>query len=377
MLARMTAIPTWLSDLPTSELGLTQLADDEREQTRELWRSTWEQVPFGETFSEACAQRIERCVPLFAGPVRHRRLGKHAAQLIVVHDPAHPNEAWLSLSHAMPSLTWAPGGSSRAQLAAALARYTVDGAPDRLELGGHQRVLKTIDVDDPSVVLRAIEGYELWIDDAAWGSAHVEDPWADQPADPNMMMLSIIMQRAGEQHPQRAYATSMRTLWSRSILTIEEHPFGLWVFDLRYAPAADERATEIATVMDNTERFGALPADLVASLLRGDSYTLDMFDGVPLEAWGPFEAAAVCALAPGEGATVARLRELIAAWADDAERFPALLDILSGFDHRALLFEAATHVRDPELLASLHEQLRPDADDEPADDDDEWEEDDA
>ena len=67
-------------------------------------------------------------------------------------------------------------------------------------------------------------------------------------------------------------SVSVRTLFSRSVLTIEQHPFGLWVVELRYAPAPGTRGRftvrmnmQMAMVMNGREIPLAIPPMMVTT----------------------------------------------------------------------------------------------------------------
>ncbi len=353
--------PPWLGKLQDDKkslaaLGLRPLDAEERDQTRELWRSTWNQVPFGEPFHDVCADRIERCVPLFEGPLRHRRIGKAGSRLVVVHDPAEPSSAWLSLSHAMPPLGWAFGGTTPEELSRAVARYTPAEAPDAISFPRHERLVKQMQIDGIDVIKNAIEGLELWVDDAAWGSAFLDDPWQSLEPDAGMMMLSLHMRRVLDQHPGRRPSLSFRTLWSRSIITIEQHPFDFWVFDLRYHPCPDQRAVEMLAGDEPGARLPPdLPVDVAASLLRGNSTTRE---SIELSELDPFHLAALVAIDPGEATTTEALRRAMREW-DGEDRIGGLMEILSAYELSALQFETVATTKEERLRESLLAHLAP------------------
>jgi hypothetical protein len=353
--------PSWLGKLQDdkkclAELGLRPLDAEERDQTRELWRSTWNQVPFSEAFHEVCAERLERCVPLFEGPLRHRRIGKAGSRLVVVHDPIQPGSAWLSLSHALPPLGWAFGGTTLEELSSAVACYTPADAPPALALPRRARIVKQMELSSMDVIKSSIEGLELWVDDAAWGSAFLDDPWQSLEPDAGMMMLSLHMRRVLEQHPGRRPSLSFRTLWSRSIITVEQHPFNFWVFDLRYRPCSDRRAIELLAGDEPGARLPPdLPVDVAASLLRGNSTTRE---SIELNELDPFHLAALVAIDPGEATTTEMLRRAMVEW-DGQDRINGLLEILGAYGLSALQFEVAASTKDERLREALREHLAP------------------
>ncbi len=360
----MRRVPDWVAGLRedaglSAELGLRWLDEDEQEATRELWRSTWNQIPYGEAFHARCAERIEASIPLAEGPVRHRRLSKAASRLVLVADPTEPDVAWLSLSHAIPPDAWAVAGSTPDEVHRAVSFYTLAESPSLTALERVERLVKPIDGQGIDVIKSGIEGFELWVDDATWGSAFVDDPWRDVDPDAGMMTLTVHLRSVGEQAAGRRMSFGYRTLWSRSALTIEQHPFGLYVFELRYRPAADRRAIERLAGAEQGSRLPPdLPVDLAASLLRGGSFSRESIRMNEERSWGPFELATLCALDPGEASTVAKLREAVDLWAGD-EQMRGLVEVLHAYDHQSLLFECAAAAQDDELRGQLLRLLAP------------------
>lgn len=372
----MTRAPSWIEALRddkarATELGLRWLEPDERAATIDNWRGIWNQVPYDDVFHAENADRLERAVPLFEGPIRHRRLGKAASQMVVVHDPKDPELVWLSLSHAMPALAWATGGASVEELAQAVRAYSPTEVPGTLDLERHERVVKPMELSGIDVICRGIEAMELWMDDVTWGGAYVEDPWRSVPEDAGVMLLSANLERVREQHPGRPESFGFRTLWSKSILTVERYPYDLWVFDLRYRPASDRRVIEGLAGSEPGRRLPPdLPVDLAASLLRGGSRTPESLRMIPPEEMDPFDVACLCALAPSEATTVATLRKLVRSWAG-SDRYHGLVEVLDTFGYGSMLFEAAVTVaEDTELTELLYELIAPAGEDEPADEDD-------
>jgi len=360
----MEKLPAWVAALRedkelTARLGLRWLDEEEQTATHELWRSTWNQVPYDEDFHGRCAKRLETAIPVARGLTRHRRLGKSASSIVVVIDPDEPDVLWLSLSHAMPSLAWAVGGSTSDELAAALRYYGGSDAKGVDGFSRSDRLVKPIDVDDIEVIQNSVRGLELWIDDASWGSAFVDDPWTTVDTDAGMLVLSQVIGRVGEQDRGRRPSVSYRTLWSRSILTIEQHSFGLWVFAIKYDPAADRRAIEKLAGAELGSRLPPdLPVDIAASLMRGDSLTRESIRMRETSSLGPFDLAVRCAIDPGEASTIDTLRWAIDAWSGE-DKIRSLADVLSANNHTSLLFEMAASTQDEELRAQLVHWLEP------------------
>jgi hypothetical protein len=250
-------------------MGLRRLRDDEQAAARAAWTRGWAAVPFEQDFHAACAAVLARSVPLFAGPTRLRTLRKGPAELTLVYDPEAPDALWASLGALMPALAWFDVGTTAAAVRGGLAPYLAPGATRVPALPRALRMMLTDELDDTTIIEQAIERLEPWMDDATWRSAHDDDPWEGAGRDLGMLELHAMVREAGEEGAGRFPAMSARTLWSRSVLKIESHPFKTTVFELRYAPATRGYG---ATRMRET--LGPwlpadLPADLAASLLRG------------------------------------------------------------------------------------------------------------
>jgi hypothetical protein len=272
----------------------------------------------------------------------------------VVFDPEDRDVLRLSLSHAMPSLAWADAGSSLESLGAALARYSVNEDLGKLAFPKTERVVKQLELGDIGPIERSIDAQELWIDDARWGSAYLDDPWSGVSPDLGMLQLSTLVERVKDQHPGRRHSLSFRTLWSRSIFTIEQHPLGFWAFELCYVPAADARAIRDLCGADPVASLPRdLPVDLAASLMRGGSATRETLRVNDEAGRDPMMLAVRCAMEPGEATTIVAMRESVRAWADDPERGDALAQIADAFGHEATLFELAAMTSDTRFAGAI------------------------
>lgn len=355
----MSDIPSWVADLrdPGSPRGLTRgftwLGEDQARRVRAEWLDIWSQVTFEPEFHQACRDRLARCIPLAVGPSRSRRSSKTESTMTMVFDPERADEVAFSHSHAMPSVCWSTArmGEIDDLLAYYLHDSPVAGGP------GLCRVVKPLDVEHPEAIANAIDALELWVDDAFWGSAHHDDPWVGVAGDLSMLSLSVYVQRFGEQDPDRFPALGCRTLWSRSTLRIEQHPRGLFVFELRFRPGVDARAISELNEMVGTRLPEDLPIDLAASLLRGGTLTPHDIDELHRRGESPFEALALtCASAPSAPHTIDRLRAAIHAHRDDDEVLGAIASLASSYHHDGMLFEIADLANDPlrgELLSFL------------------------
>lgn len=356
----MTPLPPWATSLAgdarlLSELGLRWFSEPEREAIRDEWRAAWVQAPFDEPFHGECLARLERCLPLAVGPTRARRLTKAPSSLAVVFDPEAPDVAWLSLSSTIPSLAWADGGASAEALREAFARYTQPLDLPLSALEERTRIVKDIaSIKDVGLLAETILACEPWVDDALWGSASNDDPWIGH-VDEGALTLSVRSRRAALQAQGVRPSLSLRTLWSRSVLKIEQHPFGLWVFELRYRPSRDARAL---VTLGSIGRLlpSDLPVDLAASVLRASSVTRALLTGAPRPFGEASDYALCCALDAGDPQTTFFLREAIDAWRDDP-RLGDLCDVLDVYGYRSLLREAASVTTDPSLREQIVESL--------------------
>ena len=121
-------------------------------------------------------------------------------------------------------------------------------------------------------------------------------------------------------------SVSVRTLFSRSVLTIEQHPFGLWVVELRYAPAPDAAAVRWVNEIFRSHFPEDLPVDLIGSnvLQGGHTAAIELDDQEARGEIDRFVIAARLALAPCEPGTTQRLRSYVERFADDGEMLGGL-----------------------------------------------------
>jgi hypothetical protein len=355
--------PSWVGALRAApeavrDLGLRWLEPADSATLRQRWLEIWNQIPFDEQFQAACRSRLERCLPVALGVERARRLSGQASELVLIHDPAFPDAAFASFSDRLPPLLWAQAMPTPQRLTSSLAAYLGQPTPTAA-LPRVVRLVKLIEVDGREVIERAIEQLEPWLDDAAWCSAFDDDPW---PAD---MAKASLVQRAAQQRevfqedPRRFPAISYRTLWSRSVLRIERHPFGLWVFELRYRPATDVGAIAGISEVVGVRLPDDLPVDLAASLLRGGTAgRVDVERALESPEARPGDISYLAALAPGEATTCDVLQKWFARFGDDEKALAPLADIASAYQHDRLLFELALTA--PEALRkNLVDSLRP------------------
>ena len=223
---------------------------------------------------------------------RARRMSGDPCPLFVVADP----EGRRLL---LPSLAFPPRGMPRTDdLAAALRDYRRPLEP-ATALPRSFRTVLGVELDSVDPIVSTLAALEPWMDDAWYGAAHDDDPY-DVLSDPPRPIERILVQRtAFDQHPNRAESWSVRTLWSRSVVRIERHPYGLWVFDVAYRPVSTDPGAPAR--LAGVEVFPTdLPVDVQPCMLRGSLLparsVTGAFDGPPV----PYTLAAGCALAVGD-----------------------------------------------------------------------------
>lgn len=347
----------------TQMLELQWLSDEEGAAVRQDWLAVWNQVPFDEAFHDRCRQRLERCLPVALGPVRQRRLDQTENRLTLVCDPEAPEKVFVSLSHAMPSLLWVVVPATRPGLLEALGPYLDPERRPAVELERHLRVVKPLDVEAPSQLDDAIRGLELWVDDTSWGSAFDDDPWQRVEGPLGMVDQTRLLREAAAEDPDRFPTLGYRMLWSGSILRIEQHPMGMWVFDLRYRPAQDEKVIANLNDLLGTRWPEDLPIDLVASLLRGGVIDERLLADLEAQREAPLDrAAARCGMAPGETSTAATLAQIVDEVGDDQDALATLANLASRYRHEALLFTLWDRTEGTPLGDDLERFLSPEAD---------------
>lgn len=357
--------PSWIRDLRNDaqlnrDLDLAWLDPHEQDALRDDWLAVWNQVPYGEHFHAQCRERLGRCVPLAQGLKRERRLSHTSSQLVLTFDPDDPDTVFGNLSHAMPSMLWVRAQPTVDGIRAALAPYLVAQAPSVVELPRTLRLVKSLDIEDRAVIERSIENLELWMDDATWASAFEEDPWLGAPERLNMLDMAAWTRDVAQEHPDRFPSLSWRSLWSKGVLRIERHPFGMWAFELRYAPAKDRTTIDLVNELLSSRLPDDLPVDLAASLLRGGCLGMEYVRDLEVRNELPVDRAGLsCALAPGEMTAFAALEKLMHEHHDDAELLGLLGDLASRYRHDELLFEMAVLTRGTKLGQDLLTFLSP------------------
>jgi hypothetical protein len=258
---------------------------------------------------------------------------------VLVQDPAEPEEVFASLSHALPSMLWIPCGSAPKDVLRALGPYLVDEDPALMDLPCSLRVVKT-DISSLEVVENAVEALELWLDDTVWANSFDDDPWRSREGQLNMLEQARMLRWVREDSPTRFESLSWRSLWSRSVLRVEKHPLGMWVFDLRYAPAQENKAMDFLNELMKSRLPRDLPIDLAASILRGSMLTDAYVQDLRARGERVMEQAAItCALEPAEMTSFETLRRLVQENRGNEEVLRDLAQVASAYRHDAVLFE--------------------------------------
>lgn len=310
---------------------------------------------------EACAARAARAVPLAAGPRRVTRLSPIEREVQLYADPARPEQLWAGLGEDFPAVLWVPAGASREAMEAALAPYTGAGMPRRLALEGVARGLVG-SARGEAASARDLENHFAFVptvDAPTWGSDYDDDPWPAEIHGPvNMLAQSVLLRQHMAQRPGRVPSTSWRTLWSRSILSLEQHPGDLFAIELRYRPSRHPEVIEEVSRLLGLP--GArwpedLPLDVAAALLgspfqQAEELTEALRDPAQAED-APFLLLALAALRHGELGVAALLREH--ARSGDLRRRAAAAIAADRLGYTMLLHEMCAAEPDEELRRQI------------------------
>lgn len=390
-------LPGWVAALRgegLSDIPLRWLEQDEAQARRDALLEAWGHVPFDDEFKARCADRVARCAPVAAGPTRRARVGDRAEELTLLFDPEHPEDLVAALGERIPSALWVPLGRTAASLRDGLAPYLTGELRSAHRFTRVQRVFKgtaeQLGLTGLDQLAQAIAGFETWIDPASWGSAQDDDPWPADTSSLSMIEFRILLDDCRKQDPGRFASYSFRTLWSRSVLRIEQQAFDSFVFELRYEPSLHPEVIRGLEEIFPFQLAEDVPVDLAASLLRGPTVTPAFLEAaLAREGRVPFLALAKCALEPGEPAAM----ELLRAMLPDPETRGAAIELAGAYAYRGLLYEALATTEDDELRGDLERYLAPhaerdedesgegdedddDLDDDDLDDDDDFDDDD-
>ncbi len=359
----MTVLPPWAAALEAEiaaapDSGFRWLEPHLRDQVRDLTLRALDELPYDDALQERHRARVERCVPLAGGPSRTVRLTGQEHASIVLLDPDLPDRVVVGLGAYFPPVFWPSAAPTLAGIRSELSPYLSSPFKPRAELTRTIRIvretLQELGFEDISHFARIVGHGERWLDHAAtWSNGEDDDPWPDDPASLSMIDLRLLKERASETARARRPSISMRTLWSRSILTIELSPLGHVVFELRYDPAPF--VSEVPTGGGELGLPTDIPVDLLASLLRGGSVTPETIRRAKAKGVDPNLVMLEVLLQPGEASSFEALRELAAS----PENLGAVAEIADAVYLRGAMYRVALDDRAPEgLRASAATWLR-------------------
>ncbi|UQA57300.1 hypothetical protein [Polyangium aurulentum] len=377
MASSIEGVPDWVSTLrdgaePGHKALPLQWLDGKASRARggEMLE-TWDEIPFGEDFKAICRRRIARSVPVASGPPRRARLAERQEPLTLLFDPEAPEGLVAALGDKMPSLLWVPLGRTPASLREALGPYLASALGSVHGFSRVERIFKgtsdELGLDSIDHLAQAIAVFEGWIDTPFWGNAKDDDPWPLDPSSLSMIHLRVLLDESRRQTPSRFLAYGFRTLWSRSVLRVEQHAWNGFVFELRYEPSRHpDLARALRTSVPNVLPDD-IPVDLLASILRGPILTRDFVDeAIGREGAVPYLALAKCALEPGETTALALLESM-----QGGEHAMAALELASAYGYRGLLHEVLATTEDASLRGQLEGLLAPKPPTQAAEDEDE------
>jgi hypothetical protein len=357
------AVPGWLPALSADlalagDLGITWLDAEGRRQLHHGAESVLAGGGRDQRWVQRGHERLERSIPLALGPARHQRLSRAEAHTALFFDPARPEHVSLSLSAAMSPLTWAEAPATAAGLRGLFARCFVAEAQPRARLPGRLRALVNFGDVTREDLEEGIAGGHAMIDDTSWYSTHDDDPW-EGVGDLGALQLTVRLRDARREHPARIPSVSYRTLFTRSVVTIEQHPFGLWVVDIRYAPSPDAAAVRWVNEMFHARFPEDVPVDLVGSdiLHGGLTFLGEVEEAEAHREIEDFMLIARMALAPGEPETAASVRGHVERFAGDDRVLRLLAEAALRYRDRGTALAIAATVPGSDLAEAILAQL--------------------
>jgi hypothetical protein len=240
-----------------------------------------------------------------------------------------------------------------------LQAYLVEETPSLHSLPCVYRIGK-IGITSIESVEHTIENLEYWMDDVTWGNQFDDDPWLNYTGKLSMLDQARIMRMVRQEDDRRYPSLSWRTLWSRSVLTVEKHPYGLWVFALRYAPANNVEVFDEVDKLMGRRLPRDLPVDLVGSLLRGSIFDYEHIKDLAQKEDALFDRVVLtCAIDPAEMTSFEFLRQMIYENSDNDQALSTLSNVALSYYHDSLLFDIMELTNDPNLVEQIKTELRP------------------
>jgi hypothetical protein len=375
------ALPDWLSALREDRaladaLGIQWLDDEARRHLHASATQALETHAGGDAgWNERGLARLARCTPIALGPERKKRVMQATASTALFFDPERPAHVGLSMAASMSPLVWAEAPATADGLRALWARYFVDEAMAVAALPRRFRSVVNFGDLDRAGLEDGLGSGQPMLDDAVWYSAHADDPWAGM-ADVWGITLMAHLRDVRREHPGRLPSMSFRTLFSRSVVKVEQHPFGLWVVEIRYAPSPDAAGVRWVNEVFHAHFPEDVPADVIGSTMMqgGHTFAHDLDEAEADGTLENFGIAVRLALSPGEPTATAHLRGWIARFADDPVRLEFLTNAASRYRDDGALLAIATQTAGSPLADNILEHLRPKpaaVEDDTDDDDDE------
>lgn len=360
------ALPRWLDALRgdedlARELEIQWLEPDQRAALHAGATSVLEGMNGDERWLERGRARLARSVPVALGPSRTKRVMRHESSTALFFDPERPSQVSLSLAASMSPLTWVDLEATPAALREAFARCFVTTPAKVSALPKRVRTVVDFGQATREQIEEAITGPGFpMIDDAVWYSAHHEDPWLGVGETWGLALMAHLRDARREDH-QRYPSFSVRTLFSRSVVTLEQHPFGVAVMEIRYAPAPDSAGVRWVNEIFGSRFPEDLPADLIGTtiLQGGHTHAEELDERAARGDFERFDVVARLALAPGEPPSTAQLRAWLERSAGDEEMCTFLANASTRYEDFEIFLEVAARAAGTPIAEEILAKMKP------------------
>ncbi len=343
----------WLSESASHDLKATAI---------ELYQEPPAEFLVPPFFMDVIRPRLERSVPLALSRVHQNITFESPTQGVWWFDPEFPDQLWLGLLDTFPALLWVPALPDDAQIDAVYSNNFSSVKPVVSDLKKNFRMF----AGTPEQLQMELENFENHyvltspVSSHMWGSEFEYDPWPESTAGWNQIDMIVEYRRCMVQRPGRVRRTSFRTSFSKSVLTVEEHPEG-FVFDLRYNSSPVTQHVEAFNALIDTDYPTDAPADLVAAVLGFRNITAQqitkLLDAGDFEfLWSDLKTLGV--VEPNVVAYERRLRRWLQN-SDDVAVRSTIMQAAYEFGLDTVLYECWMTETDPELSAWLGRVLLP------------------
>lgn len=216
-----------------------------------------------------CQNLLEVLVPFGLGPAYDARIDGVQMRPWLWIRKDKPQQILVSLHELMPPILWFSVGQEVAQLYKELGARIEDDSPSVYEFSKQARgfmgtqAMVGADLDE----LRTHFSQSPFISPLFWGSAHDDDPW---PASIDLSDQEAWDESASDLMAQgdgTLPCLSMRTLVSRSTISIEVHLEEVFVVHVHYEPQENQAQIQALNVQFGAHYPEDMPLDVVASLL--------------------------------------------------------------------------------------------------------------